>query len=244
MNILLIIIIVAVVAGLLITMEMITARSDEPTTFESNGTLLTPVERSFMAVLEQALDSRYRVFAKVRLGDLLRPAKGISAGKRIAAQNRVNQKYVDFVVCTANELTLVGVLELNDLLPKSEIQTGRDEYVKQVLAMAGIPLLRFPAQRKYTVQEVRAQLADMLCINKFSGVSSATHRHDTSVIPVLDAILESIPVQHESVAPDCPECKATMMKRQVMRGQNAGKHFWACSTFPLCRQIAGITEGC
>jgi hypothetical protein len=156
---------VAIAVVSFIVLMLILARSGEKAGYESSGSLFTPAERSFLEVLEQALDSRYRVFGKVRLGDLIKPAKGLAAGTWTIAMNRINQLHVDFVVCTANELALVGVLALDDQSHGHEDRAGRDGFVDRALANAGIPVLRFPAGKGYAVQEVRARLAEML----FSG---------------------------------------------------------------------------
>jgi len=243
MNILFVTIMAAIVVGLFIALKL---KQDPPRKnagYESRGNLFTPAERSFLGVLEQALDSRYRVFGKVRLGDLIKPVKGLAAGKRTTALNRVNQKHVDFVVCTSNELALVGVLELDDRSHGREERAGRDDLVDQALAMAGIPVLRFPAKKGYSVQEVRASLAEMFIAGTKSGAVSTAQITLSLYTPALDAILESAPLHPDSSAPACPKCSAAMVKRQAKNGQNAGSYFWACSTFPLCRQVVSLEEG-
>ncbi|HYD76500.1 restriction endonuclease [Ramlibacter sp.] len=35
--------------------------------------------------------------------------------------------------------------------------------------------------------------------------------------------------------PDCPKCKAPMVRRTAKNGPNAGSHFWGCSRYPSCR---------
>ena len=240
MNILFVIIVATMAVGIFIAMKLIQAQSGKIAGYESGGNLFTPAERSFLGVLEQALDSRYRVFGKVRLGDLIKPAKGSAAGKRTTALNRINQKHVDFVVCTANELALVGVLELDDQLHGCEELAGRDELVDQVLAKAGIPVLRFPAKKGYAVQDVRARLSEMMFSATKSGVVSTAQKSIFPVNPALDAIMENNPVQPDSVEPVCPKCSADMVKRQAVKGPNTGRYFWACSTFPQCRQVVDI----
>jgi restriction system protein len=37
--------------------------------------------------------------------------------------------------------------------------------------------------------------------------------------------------------PICPKCNAQMVKRTAKRGDNVGKSFWGCSSFPKCRGI-------
>ncbi|WP_404813892.1 topoisomerase DNA-binding C4 zinc finger domain-containing protein [Citrifermentans bremense] len=38
-------------------------------------------------------------------------------------------------------------------------------------------------------------------------------------------------------SPKCGRCGASMVRRQAKNGPHAGKLFWACSTFPKCRQV-------
>ena len=243
MNILFVIIVVAIVFVFFISIKLIQARSDKNAGYESRGNLFTPAERSFLEVLEQALDSRYRIFGKVRLGDLIKPAKARAAGKQTTARNRINQKHVDFVVCTANELALVGVLELDDLPHGCEDRAGGDEFVDRTLAMAGVPVFHIPARKGYAVQDVRAWLAELMLAGTQSGAVPTVQKAIGPLIPALDAIFESYPVQPDAIAPACPECSSAMVKRYSVRGQNAGRYFWACSTFPMCRQMEEIDEG-
>ncbi|MFH4432835.1 nuclease-related domain-containing protein [Vibrio diabolicus] len=35
----------------------------------------------------------------------------------------------------------------------------------------------------------------------------------------------------------CPRCGSEMMLRETKRGENIGKQFWGCSTFPKCRAV-------
>src|SRR6185369_3913766 len=111
MNIHLVLIVFIAAVALLLTVRRMLARPGRTAVFESRALLFTPAERSFLAVLEQALDSRYRVFGKVRLGDIIQPATAPGSDTPTTARNRINQKHVDFVICTANKLALVGVLE-------------------------------------------------------------------------------------------------------------------------------------
>jgi very-short-patch-repair endonuclease len=237
MNILFVIIIASIAVALLIALTLKRAHSDEMADFENRACLFTSAERSFLGVLEQALDGRYRVFGKVRLGDIIKTAKGLDVGKRVTALNKINQKHVDFVVCTASGLALVGVIELDDQSHGREDRTGRDIFVDKALAKAGIPLLRFPAKKGYSIQEVRTRLAEMMSGDTKSGVVSVAQEAIAPVKPVFVAILEGKSAQPVSAAPVCPKCSAVMVKRQAMKGSNAGKYFWACSTFPMCRQV-------
>ena len=127
--------------------------------FAKREPLFTPAERSFLGALEQALDGSYRVFGKVRLGDIVRPAKGLSNSKRATAHNKINQKHVDFVVCSVSDLAVVGAVELDDKSHERDDRSSRDQFVDRALADAKIPVIHFSAKKGYALAEIKAKLA-------------------------------------------------------------------------------------
>ncbi len=125
--------------------------------------LFSPAERSFLGVLEQALNNEYRVFGKVRLGDLVKPKRGLSNSLFYSSLNKVNQKHVDFVVCRKDDCKVLGIIELDDRTHTRDDRKKRDQFVDSALNEVGIPILHFSAKMSYPVSEVRA-----LLINAFS----------------------------------------------------------------------------
>jgi hypothetical protein len=87
---------------------------------------------------------------------------------------------------------------------------------------------------KYAPQDVLPRPAETM-LSDGKTVSSGN--------PVLDAILGSRPVQPDTDSPACPKCSATMVKRETLVGDNTGRAFWACSTFPRCGQMEEIGAG-
>lgn len=239
------VIVIAIVVALLVALKSKQVKPGDGLAFISRDILFTPAERSFLGVLEQALDTSYRVFGKVRLGDIVKPAGGLTRSKQTTARNRINQKHVDFVICTATDLALVGVLELDDKSHGREDRIERDDFVNLVLMSANIPVVHFLAKRSYTVQEVRARLAEILPAAAAAGEGRAATVQTavTAVQQHSPAVLaERPPVQPETTVSACPACEADMVKRQAVKGEHAGKWFWACSAFPACRQVVEIGE--
>jgi hypothetical protein len=241
------IVIIVIVSIIVITGILAALKSKQPSKagglyFESRGTLFTPAERSFLGVLEQALDSRYRVFGKVRLGDIAKPAKGLSNSKRTTALNRINQKHLDFVVCSTAELAVIGVIELDDRSHEREDRAGRDEFVDQVLLAAKVPIARFTAKKGYAIQEVRATLAETFKLAVESPVLPTVAIEEPSFQMEPLATTGQIPEKPEETTPVCPKCSAKMVKRQAKNGPHAGELFWACSKYPKCRQVVAIEQ--
>lgn len=242
------VVLLALVVLIVVAISIVVAlKAKQPSTgegglaFESREALFTPAERSFLGVLEQALtNSRYRVFGKVRLGDIVKPSKGLTASKRTTAQNRINQKHVDFLICSASDLAVVAVVELDDQSHGRDDRAGRDTFVDDALTMARIPVVRFPAKKSYALSEVTAKLQGKLA--DLQGTTPSTV--SSEVIATAPA-----PTQAESVTPDaasvvvapvCEKCSAEMVKRQAKNGPHAGKFFWACSTYPKCKNVVAI----
>ncbi len=44
-------------------------------------------------------------------------------------------------------------------------------------------------------------------------------------------------VSKSEIAPACPQCGSSMVKRTARKGNNAGAEFWGCSKFPACRGV-------
>lgn len=237
MNILAIVIFFAIVIGVIAALKAKQTSSADTLAFAVREPLFSPAERSFLGVLEQAIDDRYRVFGKVRLGDLVKPAFGMSKSMRATAQNKINQKHVDFVICSAADLAIIGVVELDDQSHGREDRAGRDVFVDQALASASIPIVHFSAKKAYVVPEVRAKLAEAL---KVSSPSIATGPVKVEPTPVQPVAVAEQHVQADVDVPTCPKCSAVMVKRQAKNGPHAGKLFWACSTYPKCRQVLAI----
>ena len=235
MNLLLLVAIVVIVVAALLALKAKKPATDAGLAFEKRDPLFTPAERSFLGVLEQSIDSRYRVLGKVRLGDIVKPAKGLSNSKRATAQNKINQKHLDFVICSAADLAVIGVVELDDKSHEKADRAGRDEFVDQALAGARIPVIHFPVKKGYELQDVRGKL-----VEAFKLVPESSEQEAAKVVAPAPASPEAAEQGDENAVPVCPKCAAVMVNRQAKSGPHEGKFFWACSMYPKCRQVVAI----
>lgn len=118
--------------------------------------LLSKAERSFYGVLTDAVAEEYRVFAKVRLADLVWIPKGTE--KRQSYFNRIQAKHIDFVLCDRSTVRPVLAIELDDASHQRQARQTRDAFMDQALAAAELPLLRVPARSAYHVDELKEQI--------------------------------------------------------------------------------------
>ncbi|UTW11661.1 DUF2726 domain-containing protein [Marinobacterium rhizophilum] len=120
--------------------------------------LFTPAERSFAGVLDQVLDTRYRVYGKVRVADLIEPLPTKDHRIWQKAFNRISAKHFDFVICNSSDLVPVVVVELDDSSHQKAKRQQRDEMLQQVCQQVQLPLIRVPAQKGYKLAEVEEYL--------------------------------------------------------------------------------------
>jgi hypothetical protein len=120
--------------------------------------LLTKPERSLYEVLLQAVRGRWEVQAKVRLADAVHVRKGVRGKAYLSALNAIKTKHLDFVLCEPGTLRIVAAVEMDD---GRQEQFARDERKADILAEAGIWLLRVPVCPDYTLREVSDLLAPL-----------------------------------------------------------------------------------
>jgi hypothetical protein len=120
--------------------------------------LFSPAERSFLGVLEQALDGKYRIMGKVRLADVLKVDSGLGNSARQSAFNRIQGKHLDFVICDPSSFAVKFAVELDDKSHNQPQRQSRDKFVNEALRVAGVPVFHFKARQAYSVQEVKDSL--------------------------------------------------------------------------------------
>ena len=122
---------------------------------KGNSHLLTPAEQAFHAVLEPLVRSSCAISTKVRLADLfsVRPGRG-----QQAAFNKISRKHIDFVLTEPTTSRILCAIELDDSSHNRPDRIGRDDFVNELFAVRGMPLLRVPFAWTYNVPGLRAEL--------------------------------------------------------------------------------------
>jgi hypothetical protein len=119
--------------------------------------LFTPAERHFLNTLDQAAPENLRVFGKVRIADVL----------RVTASNRkrfwryftqISSKHLDYVLVDRKSLRIMCAIELDDRSHDRKDRRGRDAFVDEACATAGLPLIRVPAARHYDPNVIRQRI--------------------------------------------------------------------------------------
>ena len=153
--ILLLVVVVAMVASRFID-------NSNPFPLHKKASLFSPVERSFMQLLEKAVVGEYKVLNRVKLSDLLELKNGISSKARSSTLVKLNAKYLDFVLCDPNDFSVVAVLDLVNNSSKDGHKAVPDWFVNGALDAAGVPYLRMKIKAGYTAADIQAAIATRL----------------------------------------------------------------------------------
>ncbi len=130
--------------------------------YDLQETLFSPAERSFLGVLDLAVGDQARVFAKVRVADVLTPETGMGKSKWQQAFNKISAKHVDYLLCHPSDLSFICAIELDDSSHRHQKRKVRDSFLKAAFDSAGLPLLQIPASSHYQVEELREQILPLL----------------------------------------------------------------------------------
>ena len=110
--------------------------------------LLSPAELNFFRVISQVIGDEYLITFKVRLADILAVCPGTK--ERQTAQNKINCKHVDFLICNKKDLSVKFAIELDDKSHDLSSRIDRDDFINEAFDAAGIPLLRIQGNRMKT----------------------------------------------------------------------------------------------
>lgn len=111
--------------------------------------LFSANERDFLRVLERTLPE-HRIFAKVRLADVITVKKGLPKSDWQRAFNRISSKHLDFVICD-RDLDILCAVELDDRSHERSERRARDAFLEAALHAAQVPLVRVPSRKTYDV---------------------------------------------------------------------------------------------
>ncbi|WP_181003561.1 DUF2726 domain-containing protein [Aeromonas bestiarum] len=157
-----------VVSGLVLLVLLLLAvfwtrgKKGKPLPYDVQETLFSPAERSFLGVLDLAVGDKARVFAKVRVADVLTPEAGMGKSKWQQAFNKISAKHLDYLLCHPADLSFICAIELDDSSHRQQKRRARDSFLKAAFDSAGLPLLQIPASSHYQVEELRDLILPLL----------------------------------------------------------------------------------
>lgn len=133
--------------------------------YRNRETLLSKGEAAFFGPLTHAVAGRFLIMCKVRLADIITCSH--SAWRR-GMGSAISQKHLDFVLCDLRSTRFVLAIELDDHSHDRPDRRRRDAFVDQVMAGAGVRLIRFQARAQYCVPTLTKVIEHELSTGLFS----------------------------------------------------------------------------
>jgi hypothetical protein len=131
-----------------------------PLPYQRCDWILSKGERALWHPLYSAVKGRYRIFCKVRLYDVVHCPAHRADERRWFKKARAY--HVDFVICQPKTTAPLLVIELDDRFHRHQHRQKVDAFKDQILAAAGMPLYRIPAQQAYDPLELAATIDRMI----------------------------------------------------------------------------------
>ncbi len=156
-TLLFLIIAILVLAGVLVILVL---KKKPQRFYKPKGQYLLSVgEKKFYDALLAALDStRYLIFAKVRIADIIETHLSTGDPNFWKFQSKINQKHIDFLLVSRTDTTPLLAIELDGGSHTDKQRLKRDAFVDSIFHNAGIPILHIPVKGFYQYNDLRSEI--------------------------------------------------------------------------------------
>lgn len=128
--------------------------------YKSKAFVMTKPENDFFDTLTEVVGSNFYVFPQMHLSSILDHTTVGQSWK--GAFSTINQKSVDYVICSKAYRQPLLAIELDDSSHDTEDREQRDANVAHMLAEAHIPLIRFRNVRSLSKEEISQRVHEKL----------------------------------------------------------------------------------
>ncbi|TXD96517.1 DUF2726 domain-containing protein [Psychrobacter frigidicola] len=122
--------------------------------------IMTDTEVIFFHKLKNALPE-YHIFVQVQLSRII-ASNSEEASERSFWFNRICRQSVDYVIIDIDAQTTLVAIELDDWTHNSKASQKADDKKDKALASAGIPIVRFHAERMPSADMLRYELIQVI----------------------------------------------------------------------------------
>ncbi|WP_259365149.1 DUF2726 domain-containing protein [Psychrobacter sp. GP33] len=122
--------------------------------------IMTNTEVLFFDKLKDALPD-YHIFVQVQLSRIIAGNSDDAAERRFWF-NRICRQSVDYVIVDSDAQTTLVAIELDDWTHNSKARQKADDKKDKALASAGIPIVRFHAERMPSAAMLRHELMQVI----------------------------------------------------------------------------------
>jgi hypothetical protein len=126
--------------------------------YQIRGPLLSAAELGFYRVLREAVPKTVAVMSKVRVADIVTPKGNKNTKAWWMSFNAVSAKHVDFLLCDAESMLPLAIVELDDKSHRVASVLEKDKAKDIRIESSGLKVIRFTCQASYSIDAVRNEL--------------------------------------------------------------------------------------
>ena len=124
-----------------------------------NKSVLTPNEQDFYRCLKFVTNDKFVILSKIRVADIFK----VKGGKGFYQEfNRIKAKHIDFLICSPRTFKPLLAIEVDDKSHDRPSRKKRDDFINALFESSELPILRYKAKKQYLVEEVRAQVVELV----------------------------------------------------------------------------------
>ena len=128
--------------------------------YSKKESILTEAEKSFYTVLREVVGEKYLVCPQVSLSVILSVPDEHDRSRYTVSRNRIQSKYVDFLLCEPESLKPLLVIELNDSSHDQPERTRRDDFLARALEGAGLAFFPVDIASRYDHEDLERGIAE------------------------------------------------------------------------------------
>jgi hypothetical protein len=146
--------------------------------FKKKGNLFTPVERTFLALIEEAVGNEFRILCRVKMSDILAIHQNADKKTSKNAATRASSKHLDFVLCSKADMSPIIAIDLVHNNGKDGYKSQRDFFVSGALDAAHMPHVRIKVRSGYKAQDIRGCIQAKLPKTKLKELNAPKSQSD------------------------------------------------------------------
>lgn len=130
--------------------------------FRQKPQLFTPVEHTFLKLIEQAVGQEFRIVCRVRLSDVVTVRQQTNKKNAGMALSRAASRQLDFVLCDREDMRPILAIDLVHSQGKDGYKTQKDWFVTGALDAASVPHARIKVKSGYSIEDIRECIENKL----------------------------------------------------------------------------------
>ncbi|PKG99835.1 DUF2726 domain-containing protein [Paraglaciecola sp. MB-3u-78] len=177
--------------------------------FKKKGNLFTPVERTFLGLIEEAVGNEFRILCRVKMSDILTIHQNVDKKTSKNAASRAGSKRLDFVLCSKEDMSPIIAIDLVHNNGKDGYKSQRDFYVSGALDAAHIPHVRIKVRSGYKAQDIRECIQAKLPKPRLKDSNAPTPQRGGKLTPAFARQAKPTrPIQTNKTVPSRPVAAA------------------------------------